>query len=164
MKIKGSMIYSFILLAIFTLGLYLSSGWDMKARLFPQLIVIIGILLSLYLVVKETIHANAPKEGGEKNSNKDSLKKALKPEKRGNTLESEIKMIMWVLVYLGMIIFFGFWVAIVTFVPLFMLTFGREKWKIVSAYTVGIWLAIYLIFWVAMKIPIYGGLLGLSWD
>lgn len=164
MKINGSMTYSFVLLVIFALGLYLSSGWDMKARLFPQLIVIIGILLSISLVVKETIKANAPKGERHKEITGDPQKAPIKPEKKGVTPESEIKMILWILAFLGMIIIFGFWVAMAAFVPLFMSILAGEGWKIIGAYTVGIWLAIYLIFSVAMKIHIYGGLLGLSWQ
>jgi len=64
---------------------------------------------------------------------------------------------------LSIILVFGFWVAIAAVVPLFMSLFGRENRKTVAIYTVGIWLAIYLIFAVGMKVPLYGGILGFSW-
>lgn len=72
-------------------------------------------------------------------------------------------MMLWVVGFLGMILVFGFWVAIALFIPLFMPLFGRENWKIVAIYTIGIWLGIYLVFGVAMKVSLFGGILGLSW-
>lgn len=162
MKIRGSVLFASILLLLFAFAFYQSMGWDKAARLFPQLIVSVGILLSGHLILRESLRPRQRERPHEEDPGKDSLKKTIKPEKGKVATESEIKMILWVLAYLGMVVFFGFWVAMAVFVPLFLSIFGRETWKLISAYTVGIWLGIYLIFSVAMKIPIYGGLLGLS--
>ena len=71
-------------------------------------------------------------------------------------------MILWLTVYVGLIVICGFWVAMAVFIPLFMTVFGHENWKMVTAFTAGIWLGIYLLFYVAMEIPLYGGLLSIS--
>jgi hypothetical protein len=84
-------------------------------------------------------------------------------DKRKATPKSEGMMILWVGALLGMILVFGYWVAIAVFTPFFMSLFGRENWKVVAIYSAGIWLGIYLVFTIGMHVPLYGGILGLSW-
>ncbi len=162
MKVRGGTLFAVALLVIFAGGLYLCREWSIKARLFPLLIVVAGTALSIWLVISEIIRARSPekKKGKPK---RDELKAAFKPVRQKITPRSEAIMMLWVLGFLGMILVFGFWVAIALFIPFFMPLFGRENWKIVAIYTIGIWLGIYLVFGVAMKVSLFGGILELSW-
>ena len=126
------------------------------------LIVLAGTGLSGWLGFSEMSRKRSP-EKKEDEPKKDDPKAAFKPTKPKTTPRSEAIMMLWVLGFLGMILFFGFWVAIAAFVLLFMPLFGRENRNTVAIYTVGIWLAIYLIFAVVMKVSLYGGILGFSW-
>jgi hypothetical protein len=44
-----------------------------------------------------------------------------------------------------------------------MRLFGRESWKTVTAYTIGIWVCMYLVFDLAIQAPLFGGIMELSW-
>lgn len=162
MKARGGTLFAVALLVIFAGGLYLCREWSIKARLFPLLIILAGTALSVWLVISEIIGARSPEKRKDK-PKRDELKAAFKPAKQKITPRSEAIMMLWVVGFLGMILVFGFWVAIALFIPLFMPLFGRENWKIVAFYTTGIWLAIYLTFAIGMKVSLYGGIFGLSW-
>ena len=163
MKLKGETIFTLLLLVIFAGSLYLSTGWSMKARLFPMLIVIAGLVLTVWLLICEKLFGSpAEKEQAKSQEGKEDVA-VPRPAKQKVTLKGEITMILWVLGFLAIILVFGFWVAIAVFTPLFMPLFGKENWKIVGFYTVGIWLGIYIVFHVAMKVPLYGGILGIAW-
>ncbi len=162
MKIRGGTLFAVALLVIFAGGLYLCREWSIKARLFPLLIILAGTALSVWLVISEIIGARSPEKRKDK-PKRDELKAAFKPAKQKITPRSEAIMMLWVVGFLGMILVLGFWVAVALFIPLFMPLFGRENWKIVAIYTVSIWLGIYLVFGVAMKVSLFGGILGLSW-
>ena len=159
---KSGILFGLILLVIFAGSLYMSTEWSMKARLFPLLIVTAGICFSGWIVFSEIKRARSPEKEEEKPKG-DGLKAAVKPKKQKITPRGEITMILWVMGFLAMILVFGFWVAIAAFTPLFMPLFGRENLKTSAIFTVSIWLGIYLIFGVAMKVPLYGGLLGIAW-
>jgi hypothetical protein len=162
MKVRSGSIFALVLLLLFAGGLYLCKEWSMKARLFPLLIVVTGIGLSAWVLRSEISAARSPekREGPPK---EDDRRAALRADKRKATPKSEGMMILWMLALLGMILVFGYWVAIAVFTPFFMSLFGRENWKTVAIYTAGIWLGIYLTFAVGMHVSLYGGILGLSW-
>ena len=163
MKSKGENVFILILLVIFAGSLYLSTEWSMKARLFPMLIVIVGLVLTVWLLIAERIFGSSAGKGQPQSKEGKEAEGALKPAKQEITLRGEVTMILWVLGFLAMILVLGFWVAIAVFTPLFMPFFGKENWKMATIYTVGIWFGIYLVFHVAMKVPLYGGILGLAW-
>jgi hypothetical protein len=162
MKVRGGTIFALVLLFLFLGGLYLCMDWSVKARLFPLLIVVAGTGLSMWVGISEISRARSPEKKEDK-PREDDLRAALRPAKQKATPKSEAIMMLWVLGFLSMILAFGFWVAIVVFTPLFMPLFGRENWSTVAIYTVGIWLTIYLVFGVCMKVPLYGGIFRLSW-
>ncbi|NIS60482.1 MAG: hypothetical protein GTO13_07250 [Proteobacteria bacterium] len=162
MKVRGRAIFALVLLFLFLGGFFLCTGWSIEARLFPLLIVVVGTGLSVCLLFLEMGRGGSP-ETEEGKPKKDDPAAAYKPTKPRTTPRSEAIMMLWVSGFLSIILVFGFWVAIAAFVPLFMCLFGRENRKTVAIYTVGIWLAIYLIFAVGMKVPLYGGILGFSW-
>jgi hypothetical protein len=159
---EGGMVFSSAILVAFILCLWLTSGWSLKARLFPQVIVIPGIVLSLWIVVQSCIFIRSPVKL-EIESDPDKRRKELKRSKHPITLKNEIVMMSWIVGFLCLILILGFWVTIALFLPIFMHFFGQESKKIITAYTLGTWGIIYLVFAVSMKVPLYGGILGLAW-
>ena len=150
---NGEILPAAILLILFTAAFFLSTQWTLKTRLFPQMIVIGGIIFSFWLVIGEI------RKGvflGNAAGSADSGVQAV-------SLRNEIIMSAWIILFLLMILVSGFWVAIALFTPLFMRLFGKESWKIVSIFTVCIWLGIFLVFGLIVKTPMFGGFLNLTW-
>lgn len=162
MKVRGRAVFNGLLIFIFAGGFYLCRDWSVKARLFPLLIVIAGVILSVLMLIFDSISSTHPGKKRKK-AKMDELKTSLESVKQNITPQSEMIMILWVAGFLGMILVFGFWIAIAVFTPLFMPLFGRENWKIVAIFTAGIWLGIYLVFGLAMQVSLYGGVLGITW-
>ena len=159
---KGGMVFSSVILVAFVLCFWLTAGWSKEGRLFPQIILIPGIVLSLWVVVQSYIRIRSPvKQEIESDANK--RRKELKRAKYPITLKNEIFMMSWVVGFLCLILVLGFWVAIALFIPIFMHLFGHESKRIITAYTFGTWGIIYLVFAVSMKVPLYGGIFGLAW-
>lgn len=159
--IIGRPIYALLLLFLFAGALYLCKDWGMKARLFPLMIAVGGIGLSIWILRAETTYARSPRKR-EARTERDKLAAVLKVSKQKATPKSEGIMILWVSAFVSMILVFGFWGSIAVFLPVFMFLFGRENWKTVAIYTPAVWVAIYLIFHIGLRVPLYGGILGLS--
>jgi len=161
-KLRSGAVFSLILFVIFSGTLYLCLDWSMAAKFFPLLIGITGIGFSGWLVYNEIRRwfSSEVREGMAKVDDQKAVSKAVKRE---ITPKAEVIMALWLLGFLGMILVFGFWVTIAAFTLIFMSFFGRENWKLVSTYTLIIWLGIYIVFDVAMKVSLYGGILELSW-
>jgi len=126
--------------------------------LFPQLCAIAGSIFTLWIVLTDGRSKKAELK-------KKSFLKMKKPAvaKVEMTPRNEIVMIGWLLFFLGIILIFGLWMAALIFIPLFMRKFGQENWKTISLYTAGTWFAVYLVFTLAMKVSLYGGVLGIAW-
>lgn len=157
MKFKAETGFVLVLLFSFLGGLYLTFEWSMKARLYPMVLMIGGIIFSLVLFFSQMLHGSS-----ENNKKKEENKRKVKQGKEKATPRAEAVMALWLLFFLGIILVAGFWVASALFPLLFLVLFGRENWKIVTGYTTGIWFAIYITFQVGMKTPLYTGILNLS--
>jgi len=154
---RGGVIFALLLLFLFSGGLYLCKGWPVEARLFPLIIVVGGIGFAAWLVRAEMTHARKKVV-----TEKDKLKASLKGKKEKKTTKGEVVMLLWVAAFVGIVLVFGFWIAIAVFTFAFMFLFGRENWKILAIYPPALWAGIYLIFHVGLRVPLYGGTLGLS--
>jgi hypothetical protein len=150
---NGEIIPAAILLILFTTAFFLSTQWTLKTRLFPQIIVIGGIIFSLWLVITEI----------RKGTYLGNAVGTPDPDVQTVSLRNEIIMTSWIILFLLMILVSGFWVAIALFTPLFMRRYGKESWKIVTTFTVCIWLGIFLVFGLIVKTPMFGGFLNLTW-
>jgi hypothetical protein len=162
MIIKGKILFNLFFVFMFAFGLYSSYQWGLKARLFPQLIVIAGLAISLWNLIKEIIFERADEDVEDKPI-KTETETVPMPIRQKTTPRSEGIMAMWVVIFFCMIILLGFWVNIIVFTALFMTMFGKENWKMVTIYTIGIWLLVYLTFHVGMKTSLYGGIFELAW-
>jgi TctA family transporter len=150
---NGEIIPAAILLILFTTAFFLSTQWTLKTRLFPQIIVIGGIIFSLWLVITEI----------RKGTYLGNAVGTPDPDFQTVSLRNEIIMTSWIILFLLMILVSGFWVAIALFTPLFMRLYGKESWKIVTTFTVCIWIGIFLVFGLIVKTPMFGGFLNLTW-
>jgi TctA family transporter len=159
---EGGMVFSSAILVAFILCFWLTSGWSFKGRLFPQVIIIPGMVLSLWTVVQGFIRIRSPVKL-EIESDSYKRQKELKRSNHPITLKNEIVMMSWIVGFLCLILILGFWVTIALFLPIFMHFFGHESKQIITAYTLGTWGIIYLVFAVSMKVPLYSGILGLAW-
>jgi hypothetical protein len=160
--VKSKTLFAFLFVLIFGLGLYLSLGWSMKARLFPQLIVIFGLAFSIWSFFSEANENNSQEDIEDDLVLKKRAALSVKKQQKA-TPKSEWTMIMWVFILFIMIIVFGFWVSIAGFTAIFMALFGRENWRTVCFYTSAVWVLVYLVFSVGMKAYLYGGFWGLAW-
>jgi TctA family transporter len=159
---EGVIFFSFAILVVFVICFWLTTGWSKEGRLFPQIILIPGILLSLWIVVQNYIRIRSlVKQKVESDANK--REKEFKRANHSITIKNEVLMMSWVAGFLCLILVLGFWVAIALFLPIFMHLFGNESKRIITAYTFCTWSIIYLVFAVSMKVPLYGGIFELAW-
>lgn len=150
---KEGIIPAIVLLLLFSWALYLSTQWSFKSRLFPEIITTGGVIFSIWLVISEIRKYVRSRRKIDVQSDTPSQ----------SNLRNEVKMMLWVIGFLFMILILGFWVAIILFTPLFMRLFGKEPWKMITVFTVSIWIGIFLVFGVAVKTPMFGGVFGLTW-
>jgi TctA family transporter len=161
-KKGGQTYFALFFLIVFAFGLYSSYDWGLKARLFPQVIVISGLVISAWHIVKGLITSRRPAEVVE-SVEEPTEPEAQLPQMQQSTPRSEMIMIMWTAIFFALIIVFGFWVSIALFTVVFLTKFGQENWKVVTIYGVSVWVLIYILFDVFMKTSLYGGFIGLAW-
>jgi len=150
---SGEIIPAALLFLLFAGALVLSTNWTLKTRLFPQMIVLGGMIFSLWLMIAEIRKGNYFA----------NIANPVNTNAQAVSLRNEIIMSSWIFLFLLMILVSGFWVSIAVFTPLFMRFYGRESWKMVTIFTVCIWFGIYLVFGFAVKAPMFGGFLNLTW-
>ena len=161
MKIRGGAIFALVWLFLFGGALYLCKDWSVAARLFPLMIAVGGTGISVWILRAETTYARSPGKRKAR-TERDKLKAVLAGRKQKATPKSEGIMLLWVSALVSMILVFGFWVAVAVFIPMFMFLFGRENWNTTAIYTPAVWVAIYMVFHIGLRVPLYGGILGLS--
>ena len=162
--IPGENWFGLFMLIVFTLGFYFSTQWGVKARLFPQIMVIFGMVVSLWYLIKNKLIAKRLEATGEEAAEEEATDAHGLPDvQQKSTPKSELTMIMWVTIFFTTILIFGFWVSIVLFTAAFLYQFGRENWKIIIGFSASLWVAVYVIFHVGMKASLYGGVFELAW-
>jgi hypothetical protein len=144
------------------LSIYLSQSLSAKARFFPLVVGIAGLVFSVWLIIAEILKGRS-KENKVETSEDNELSAPAQLSKQKTNLRGEAVILMWIIGFLLMILVFGFWVAIAAFTPLFMFFFGRENWKTVAIHTVCLWLAVYLIFEYSFRTDLFGGIFGITW-
>ena len=154
--------FPLLLLFVFVFSLCLSLSWSQEARLFPLIITIAGILTAVMVVASEVLVHKTQKK--HPNIEKIETEKPIIISFDKSFFSSgEFTIILWISGLIGLILLFGFSIAVLIFTTFFMLFFGRENVKTTTALTGGIWLVIYLIFHVSLKIPLYNGIIALTW-
>ena len=111
--------------------------------------------------MKEILGLLKPERADSKLSEQE-VRSLIKEIKEKATLKSQFKAVMWLIAGLAIILIFGFWVAILAYISIFMRLYGNESWKLIIAIAGVAWIACYLFFHIGLKHELYGGLLGLS--
>lgn len=163
MKLRGVTVFNSILFIIFAAAFAFSLKWPGKARMYPMLITVAGMCFSGFLVFMEITGKDVIREQ-KKNSRKKSLKEGEGGAKTPVTIQSELTMIFWLVLFLVSALVIGFWLAILIYTPVFMRLYGKESWKTVGIFTAAIWLTIFIAFHVVMEVSLFGGIFGLAWD
>ena len=148
MKIGGSFITAVLMLLLFTGMLYLAWDWPEEARVFPFLIAVAGMGFSIWLVISMVIGIKS--QSAEENAKKERL-----PVGTGG-------MVLWLVLLFGVTIIFGFWVGSILFMVAFLRRFGQESWPTSIGVTAILMAILFFTLSVALKIPIYGGVLKLT--
>ena len=154
------MVFSLFLLIVFTAGLCLALPWSGKARLFPLMITIAGMLTASLVFVSEALACRTKKKRQRSEQNEENGTIGFD---RLFFYSGEFKMILWISGLIGLILVFGFSIAVLVFTTGFMLFFGKENAKTTTVLAGGIWLVIYLVFHVSLKIPLYDGIIRSAW-
>ena len=163
MKVKGNVIFNGILMLLFAVACLLSVNWPAAARFYPMIITAAGFCFAGFLVLMGIVGKEGAKDG-KKASQKEAAKEKGDAEKPKVTVQSELKMILWLTLFIATILIFGFWVAIGVYTPLFMRLYGKENWKIVGIFTAAIWLTIFITFHVGMEVSLFNGVFNIGWD
>lgn len=154
MRLKGSLLFSLLMLVIFCGMLVMSMDYSEKARFVPLVVGIPGFFLSFVQVVIE-LRAFFKDRMIKNETNKPEIEDVQAAGK-------ELSIICWTLFLLGLILVFGFWVAIPVFLILFLRYHGKESWVLAVVCAACGWGVIFIIFYVLVRVPLYGGLLGLD--
>ncbi|MEW6670383.1 MAG: tripartite tricarboxylate transporter permease [Thermodesulfobacteriota bacterium] len=160
-KIKSDMVFSLFLLLVFIGASYIAISWPRKT--YPLLVTVPATMLSLWLVLLQIHRLRTVRDAGTNLSPEQTASDA--GEATGEKIEprNERIIFLWLLALLAMIMITGFWVAMLVFIPLFMIKFGRENHKFVAVYTASFWVSMYVVFQALMKESLYGGVFGISW-
>jgi hypothetical protein len=148
MKIGEDFIAATLLLLLFLSMLILALDWPEKARDFPLLIAVAGTGFSVWLVISMLIETRSE-------SPQTQAKNKRLPAGTGG-------MVLWLALLFGVTIIFGFWVGSIFFMVFFLRLFGRENWKTSIGMTAILMAILFFTLSVALKIPIYGGVLKLT--
>jgi len=160
-QVKSELFFSLFVLMIFAAAAYIASGWP--KRTYPLLITIPGIAFSLWRVSLQIYRLRAAGEVEKDISDAKTLAETIGAVKEKIEPKNERIIFIWLACLLGLILIAGFWVAIFIFIPLFMIKFGHEKYKMVAAYTTGFWVSMYIVFQALMKSSLFGGVFSLAW-
>src|SRR5680860_69136 len=160
MRVRGEIVFSFVLLVLFGVVSFLSFEWPEIARRFPLASGMGGIVISGILLALAIRRGTREKAEGQSSEVADKVEEQEEKQEEKATPKNEITIIAWVLLFIVLVLVFGFWVGIMGFVPIFMVLFGRETLKVVVPYTVIFWLVIYVVFHVALGTSLFGGVWG----
>lgn len=159
MKMKGKNIFSLFMVVFFAATILMSIGYPEKARMVPLVIAIPGIVLALIQLIAD-LTGRKPKAGGagEPKTQTDEV-----AEETGLTPQEikkrELIMVLWILAVLGLVLVFGFWIAIAATLLFFTKLYGKESWKVSIWSAVGGLSFIYVIFQLVLEVPLFEGFL-----
>lgn len=151
------------MLLIFIIGLHFSISWSGKAQIFPLLVSSLGTMLSFCLFISEKSNLESSVKRKKEKSRSQETKLIIKLNNQNVTFQDELLIIFWILCFISLTITFGFWIAMILFFPSFLLYFGQENVKYSILFTSSIWILTYFVFHIILKIPLYGGVFGLTW-
>jgi len=148
MKIsRGNLIFPFILFVISLVFSVMALFYHGRAKVFPLLLGAIPLLIfSLFQIGIEL--------------KREKKREMAKAEDKGKSiaLNKLAIVLLWLVVFLVLVIFFGFMIAIPVFCLLFMKIYWKERWPAVFLTTLVIMTVVYGLFKMAFNMPMYPGI------
>lgn len=168
MKLKSKQLFSLLYVAFFAGVIFLSTGYNSKARLIPLVVAIPCLLFS----IAQFFFDAAGKEKKKSRSIEDDLFHGImdkvhleipgagsKPEKkkRDRNLKPFFAIVAWILGFYVLVYLLGFMITIPLYTVVFMRAHG-ERWFVATASAAGTWAVIYVAFSLIAKIALHEGL------
>jgi len=165
-----SMYFSFAILAMFVMCIYLSAGWDFGARLVPQVIGVAGILFTGGSIMSELFVAQAPKSAVAPGEGAGGTVDHARSATAGGAFTAggddvhfdiqadygdlDVKTIFiraanyfsWLLFFFGAAALIGLLPAMFVFLVGYIRFEGRESWLMTLGIAVPMWILSYLLF------------------
>lgn len=148
---RGEAILAWTFLGFFIFLVVIATGYNSKARRMPLVVGIPGVVLSGVEAARQTLRKRKP------NLNETGVieqEKVIASDEKKKILRS----IGWMFLIVGLIWIFGFIIGLPLFSMIFMKA-KKESWKMSIAITlVGVGV-MYFLFWKALEMDLYRGLL-----
>jgi len=161
-KIDGDFTFAFILMGLFAASLFVSAQWEFGARLVPQIVAAIAIvLLGIHLLGLAFI-ARAQAVESARGADAGHFDSSLEFEglsSREITSRAGIYF-AWLLFLLALTIAIGLLPGILVFLVLYLRIQASETWTKTLGIALGLWLPIYILFHRILFIPWPQSLLG----
>lgn len=161
-QINSRGIFTFLALIFVALLLWLSQGYSLRARQVPETIAIFSIFcLLIQLLLDLFPRAGAYYGQLEKQGVLDVDEEDLKEARAGGETEFRLELISygWLAFLLAGLVLLGFLVSIPIYILLYLRFQAQLTWPKSTAYAVGTWLFVYLLFVRLFEIRLYAGLL-----
>ena len=144
--------------ALFAMSLIVSSGWDLAAKLVPQIIGWAGLAFSLLVTAGRCFSFNAAEPA------RDGVYFDIQADygdlASGTVFRRFAIYFSWCLFPLLLALVIGLLPALMFFLVGFMRIEGKEKWPVVAAVSIGTWLFNYGLFHLILRIPWPQSLIG----
>jgi len=160
-KIISDMVFSLFLLMVFIGACYIASTWPRKT--YPMLVTISASMFSIWRVLLQVHRLRSAQEAEMILSPEKAVPEPDEITEEKIEFRNERIIFLWLLSLLAMIMVAGFWVAMLVFIPLFMIKFGHENRKMAAVFTACFCVSIYVVFQTLMKESLFGGIFGISW-
>lgn len=164
---SGRFLFSLLFVVVFAILIVTAMGYNPKARTFPLLVAIpvfIGAAANLVLetraiqrgekIKKDKVEAALP-AGVTAPADKPKKDKVSGADKR----KREFIGVAWLVGYVAALILFGFNLATLGYMLLFIRFYSHESWKLTIVYTAALWLFVYIAFVVLLKSTLAPGLI-----
>jgi hypothetical protein len=142
--IRGSFIFTLCLLIVSVVLLFATQSYPLKAKIFPMIAIGTAVIL---LVIQTIVDIMASRK--EVPSGKE------KGERFGR---KHLSIGVWMVATLLMLWILGF-IGTVMFLPFLYLRLSRESWKLSIILSLSCGLFFYVLFGLALKMPLYPGIL-----
>ena len=155
--LKGSFIFSLIILFFLLTFIYLSTGFDFNSKIVPLIIMLPTVALLIIILIADLFPALAVRfevdmfKASSSNSRKNEKKVILR---RKDFLITSL----WLISFFLLILFFGFLIAIPICLTTF-LKFYRHTWLQTVTITLLTWAFVYVLFQIVIKFELFKGII-----
>jgi len=149
MNLQADLLFCLLLLLLLVIFFVSALGYKPIARRAPLIVMLplAGMLLGQVLVLVKKL----------RKQQFDGLEVSLLPTIEAEKLKKAIFLMVWMIILMLMIYFAGHAGGIALFLVLFLRFTSHERWTLSISLGLGITLALYVLFEVILKIPLFPG-------